>query len=94
MESLRKYTEYTDVDIISYDICIMLGIIEPQYNFSTDCKHVFWSRHPVGEVIYYFILEMAKNGILEENPDDNTQYRWSPDFKGSWEKSLGRERNE
>jgi len=58
-------------------------------NFQTEAKHVISNQtvHPVGEMFYDLMMKMVELGILEyrETADDN-QYRWNPEFKGSWEK--------
>ncbi len=93
LKSLRRIEEYEDSDIIAWYVGIDLGIIdEEKYNFSNDCKHIFWSNHPLGERIYRFIQSLAEIGILEENPNDPSQYRWNSRYRGSWEKQLDNKR--
>lgn len=86
MKSLKSLNNYTDIDLIGFMIAKDLGIIDDKYNYHLDCKHVFNSKNIIGDLIYEFIEDLVKNGVLEEDPDNFMKLRWNPKFKGSWEK--------
>ncbi len=89
MKGLRNFEDYEDFDVVSWQIAVDLGIIDPeQYNLAVDCKHVFWSNHPVGGAIYQFIENLVQQGLLEENPEEPSQFRWNRNYRGSWEKLV------
>lgn len=80
-ESLKGWL---DIDVAQYELGISIGLIEPKYNFHSDTKHVFWCDNPVGNALYKILEELVDAGVLEKN-QDRLQYRWNPDFRGSWE---------
>jgi len=51
-------------------------------------KHVFWSNHPVGNLLNSMLEQMVTEGILEKRDEPDFQYRWNPRFRGSWEQAL------
>ena len=83
--SLREaLAEWTDWDWAGYELGICLGLMPPAPVFGR-AKHVFWSRHPVGEALYRVLDQLVAVGVLVKRDDPDFQYRWNPEFKGSWE---------
>ena len=85
METLKqKLKDWTDLDVAAYELAINLGIISPDVKFATDAKHVFWSKHIIGDRLYEFLFKLIDIKILEV-AIDNEKVRWNAKFQGSWE---------
>jgi hypothetical protein len=65
--------DWTDVDIA--------GVLPP-------AKHVFWSNHPVGTMLYEVLGKLVAVGVLEQRYEPDIRYRWNPAFVGSWERAI------
>jgi len=48
-------------------------------------RHVFWSSHPTGEMLYAMLNGLVEHGVLETRDEAGVQYRWRASFQGSWE---------
>ena len=85
--NLREYLrEWRDVDIVQYELACILGIIDREkYNFHVHTKHVFWSRHELGNALFFIIRELSRAGVLEFD-EEELRVRWNPRYRGSWEK--------
>jgi hypothetical protein len=84
--SLREtLADWTDVDIAEYELARAFGLMGEGVSFSTDAKHVFWSRNPIGTMLYDMLAKLAEVGVLEYRAEPDGQYRWNPNFRGSWE---------
>jgi uncharacterized protein YaiE (UPF0345 family) len=46
---------------------------------------VFWSRHPIGDLLFNTLDALVDAGVLMKRDEPDFQYRWNPDFKGTWE---------
>jgi hypothetical protein len=83
--SLREaLSDWTDWDWAGYKLGICLGLMPPEPTFGR-AKHVFWSNHPVGNVLYRMLDELVALSVLEKRDEPDIQYRWNPAFQGSWE---------
>lgn len=81
----ERISDWTDWDAAAAYLADCLGLI-PATAASGAAKHVFWSKHPVGDVLYSMLERMVEQGILEKRDEPDIQFRWSPTFRGSWEK--------
>lgn len=79
--------EWSDVPSAQMTLAINIGLMTVGTNYQVDAKHVFWSNHPVGNMLENVLKQLVQLNILEyrETPDDN-EYRWNPAYKGGWEK--------
>ena len=76
--------DWTDWDFAAYRIAICLSLM-PEGIMPGRGKHVFWSANPMGDALHDFLLQLAKAGVLERREDPDEQFRWNPQFRGSWE---------
>ncbi len=79
--------EWTDWDVAAYRLGICLGLMPEARAFGA-AKHVFWSNHPVGELLHSMLDRLTAQGTLEKRAEPDIQYRWNPVFRGSWEPSV------
>lgn len=85
-ESLRRMQEWVDWDGAAYDLGCALGLFDREKNlFATRVKHVFWTNHPVGHALSECLDQLVVSGILERREEPDIQYRWNPEFRGTWE---------
>jgi hypothetical protein len=85
MDTLRQQlSDWTGFDGAMHSLALSLGLVSPQMDFCTTLKHVYWSSNPIGNMLDTCLQEMVKTGVLEEDSDG--RYRWSPSFKGDWER--------
>jgi hypothetical protein len=83
-DTLREsLADWTDWDGASYSLAICLGLMKPEPAFGIT-KHVFWSNHPIGELLLGILDSMTRAGIIERREEPDMQYRWNPSFIGSW----------
>ena len=75
---------WTDWDCAAHSLALCLGLMEDGL-FQTRAKHVFWSNHPIGTMLFTILDGLVAQGILEKRDEPDFQYRWSPSFIGSWE---------
>ena len=80
----ERIGDWTDWDGAAYSLGICIGLMPDVGGFGA-AKHVFWSNHPIGDLLYSMLDRMVEQGILEKRDEPDTQYRWSPTFHGSWE---------
>lgn len=78
--------EWTDCDVAAHELALALGLMDESVEFATDAKHVYWSANPVGEALHEALEAFAKAGFLEYRDEPDIQFRWRPNFRGSWEK--------
>ena len=83
MNFREKLKNWVDIDFAAYYLGIQLGLMPDEPGFGR-AKHVFWSRHVVGEALVESLNQLKIAGILEFN-EEEMQYRWNSEFKGSWE---------
>lgn len=90
----EKLKDWTDLDVAAYHLAINLGIMSPDVEFATDAKHVFWTKHIIGDKLYDFLFKLIDLHILEFRTNDkridNEKVRWNAEFKGSWETKMQR----
>jgi hypothetical protein len=83
--SLRELlAEWTDWDFASYSLAICLGLMKSAPAFGRS-KHVFWSNHPIGDLLLGMLNSMTIAGVLERRDEPDIQFRWNAAFKGSWD---------
>ena len=83
--SLREsLAEWSDWDGAAYSLAVCLGLM-PEGIFPGRAKHVFWSNHEIGEMLFGMLDRLVEAGVLEERNEPDMQYRWRSDFRGSWE---------
>jgi hypothetical protein len=71
--------EWTDWDVAEFRLAIALGILEPDTSFSTDAKHIFWSRNLLGSQLDSILRALVGLGALEFDAEEE-RVRWNPDF--------------
>jgi hypothetical protein len=82
--------DWTDFDVAQYYLACCLGLMVHDDSFEflrVKAKHVFWSQHEIGNMLYNMLSMMAQVGILEFNEEDD-KYRWNKSIRGSWELTL------
>jgi hypothetical protein len=86
LRGLRRMVEWTDQDCAAAAIAQHLGLIDfEKHPFQTSSKHVFWTANPIGDLLTAMLYEMVEVGILEFRDEPDLQFRWNPNFEGSWE---------
>ena len=82
--------DWLDRDSAAFAIAVSLGILAREANYqNTSVKYVFWSRNPLGDMLYDHLDKLVRVGIVELRvTEDDDLYRWDPMFKGMWEKGL------
>jgi hypothetical protein len=76
---------WTDFDGAMYELALCLGLMTPEVDTFASTKHVYWSDNPVGNALYATLDELTQYGVLEKRDEPDYQFRWNPDFRGSWE---------
>ena len=88
MQTLKvALKEWSDSHYAQMEIAKCLGLMDANTNYQTSAKHVFWSNNPIGTMLHEWLQRLVQLGILErrDSEDFDGEYRWNPDFKGSWE---------
>jgi hypothetical protein len=75
---------WTDLDAAGFDLALCLGLMPLDQDWGR-AKHVFWSANPVGETLVNILDELVALNVLEKRDEPDYQYRWNPNFKGTWE---------
>jgi len=79
--------DWVDIDSACFCLAVMLGIMpnDPKL-FRGKGKHVFWSRHDLGDELYTFLFKLIDIGVLTRDYEGGEdRIKWNPDYKGSWE---------
>ena len=97
MSLKEKLTNWQDWDGAEYELGIALGLFDREkHPFSTSAKHVFWTDNPVGNALHACLEQLVVAGVLEgkgSNGDPelaNVEFRWNPDFKGTWKERANK----
>jgi hypothetical protein len=78
--------DWLDRDSAAFALAVSLGILPGGANYqNTSVKYVFWSRNPLGEMLYDHLDKLVRLGIVEHREAEDDFYRWDPLFKGTWE---------
>jgi hypothetical protein len=77
-------SDWTDADAAAFLLGIALGLMPDESAFGS-AKHVFWTRNPIGEMLYGMLDRLVEHGVLEKRDEPDWQYRWNSSFHGSWE---------
>ena len=77
--------DWTDWDVAAYELARALDLMGDGVRFHLEAKHVFWSNHPIGNMLYETLQRLDEVGVLQYREEPDHQYRWNPDFRGSWE---------
>jgi hypothetical protein len=81
-QSLRQsLTDWTDIDVIQHQLATALGIVGAQESLN-DCKALYWTANLVGDALAAFVSSLARAGVLEAQPEDETVLRWNPAYPG------------
>ena len=73
--TLKESTgDWTDWDCAAHGLGICLGLTPP--------RHILWSDHPVGRLLYLMLDQLVEQRILEKRDEPDIQYRWNPTFHG------------
>jgi hypothetical protein len=85
MKNLKEnLAEWKDWDITEYYLGQCLSLFSVETSFSAT-KHVFWADNPIGNALQEVMSKLVEIGVLEERDEPDIQYRWNPNFVGSWE---------
>jgi hypothetical protein len=85
MDTLKtELADWQYWDTASYILSQNIGLMGSDVS-RYQAKHVFWSDNPVGNTLIAILNQLAEVGILEKRDEPDLQYRWNPEFKGSWE---------
>ena len=80
MSSLKEVlSDWMDIDDAAFDLAICLGILDPDANYQTDYKWVFWTRNPTGDRLYAILDFLVEQNILLKRYEPDYQYKWNPD---------------
>ena len=77
--------EWTEIDVAAFQAGVALGIIPPLsgekeiYNFAGK-KWVFWTKNPLGTLLFGLLENLVKLNILEKHKNDDQLYRWNSNF--------------
>lgn len=86
IQTLReRLSDWEDWDGAAFSLAQSIGLMSPDVRFQLEAKHVFWTAHPVGNALHNMLGELVKAGVLENRDAPDDQYRWNPNFVGSWE---------
>jgi len=78
--------EWTDWDAAGYHLATAVGLIDPEkHPFATKAKHVFWSKHPVGDTLRDMLERLVALGVVQRRDEPDHQYRWNHEYRGTWE---------
>lgn len=80
----ESLSDWTDWDCAAHRLGICLGLMSSAPAFGA-AKHVFWSNHPIGELLFSMLDRLVEQGVLEKRDEPDIQCRWCPAFRGSWE---------
>jgi hypothetical protein len=86
VDSLQEALEdWQDIDWAMYKLAQSLGVIGPDENFQVDTKHMWWTNHPVGNVMFDLLQCLEDNGIVEcrDDKESGLQYRFCNQVR-SW----------
>ncbi len=87
LQTLREtLSDWSDVDAAGCALGVCIGLIPTNEGWGRH-KHVFWSSHPIGNMLYKMLDDLVAQGVLEKREPD-FQYRWNQDFRGSWEEDV------
>lgn len=78
-----ELADWADFDVAGLYVGRCLGVFGPDITSIAQIKHVFWSAHPVGEMIVGFLRQLVEAGVLEYN-EENLGFRWNQSFRESW----------
>jgi len=81
----ERLKDWQDFDLASLNLAVSLGLMkEYDKTSSIPHKYVFWSNHPVGEMLAKMLVSLEELGILEFD-EDSLKYRWDPNYRGDWD---------
>ena len=84
-QSLREaLADWTDWDGAGYALGVSLGLMPARKGWG-GAKHVFWSKHPIGSMLYEMLEQLVVAEVLETRDEPDKQYRWNPSFRGDWD---------
>ncbi|MFE2867154.1 hypothetical protein [Embleya sp. NPDC059259] len=82
MNLSEQLAEWQDIETAMLRLGRTLGLFEPDDTYLGH-KWVFWSRNPLGDMLYGTLEQLVEMGALErrENPNDDgdDQFRWCPE---------------
>jgi hypothetical protein len=91
MSQKKLIESIADWDVAAYHLGNCLGLMPDAAPFG-GAKGVFWSNHPIGGMLYAMLDRLVEQGVLERRDEPDIQYRWNPEFRGSWEDPVGHAR--
>jgi hypothetical protein len=80
-----ELANWQDWDVACYILSQNIGLMNADSSLQTQAKHVFWSDNPVGNTLIDILNQLVEVGVLEKRDEPDLQYRWNPEFKGTWE---------
>jgi hypothetical protein len=82
----QSLSDWTDIDIAQYRLAVSLGLM-PDGAWHAGAKGVFWTDNPMGNALAAILDTLTDANVLEKRDEPDFQYRWNPDFTGSWEEA-------
>jgi len=76
----NKLKDWTDWDGASFELAVLLGIMEPGPTSWLANKHVFWSDNRLGTSLHVILEALVSVGVLEKRTEPDTQYRYRQNF--------------
>ncbi len=84
--TLKQYlTDWVEWDVAAFHLASVLGLMGSEIQFHAEAKHVFWSANPTGTMLNDMLKQLVAMGILEYRDEPEDEYRWNPNFRGTWE---------
>jgi hypothetical protein len=81
-----RLRDWTDWDVAEWELARSLGLMHGGVRFHLEPKHVFWTDNSIGQMLRDVLGQLTRIGVLEFREEPDNQYRWNPDFRGSWER--------
>ena len=84
--TLKQYLlDWVEWDVAAFHLARVLGLMGSEIQFHGEAKHVFWSANPTGKMLNDMLKQLVAMGILEYRDEPEDEYRWNPNFRGTWE---------
>jgi len=82
----QSLKEWTEIDVAAFHTGVALGVIPPLsdekeiYNFGGK-KWMFWTKNPLGNLLFDLVESLVDLNILERHESDNQLFRWNASFE-------------
>jgi hypothetical protein len=82
----EQLSNWTDIDVAAWHLAISLGLMQPPrpdaqaFDFGGR-KDLFWTRNPIGDLMFRLLDDLHDLGAVEAHPEDDHLLRWSPAYQ-------------